>query len=1519
MEVDINFSLFLTTLQRINSSLTPSEIARILTTFQHEVNVNFFRSFKENEIVAPFKTLWQIFFETYPKQAPQIKLMIARVIGVFLTRLSPYFADQLIESFFNTAHSLSYDEIRAPLIIGIFVFLAKNSFPKPFLDKYYFDHIIFEQFSIKSPDFSEHIAPIINNLYFLGFDWLKRLLTFFLEDLTESPGRQAIRAISATIGHFPVEFLNLSIAFLKDKNIYKFLSIFAFFFASYINKSNNKKVYNSQYSESGNSGFGSNHRFKNHHNFIKNRIDFKKVKEINVLIEAAFSILKNIESDEITTQNIDDALQILSVFRNLEITTDSQNNSNFIFKFYQQNSKNLPFEQNNNSDNGNNQYIEFNDEISVPGNKLVQKSSFYRLPLPIDLLKPNIKENVLISTSKFNALINYARNNQYIDEISEIFNEILMEDYNDFVSSAIQASSSCFDSIKLCEYAIRNVIFAPVVSWYHSVDILTFIQSLNMTKINEVLAMNIVDILIEFSLSKNAKLTRDSSSTIIKFANLYNYEKILTKIIQKVVLLDSFSMERLLPPITKIIEEFGIPKQFQYFIDSLVETSEFMNNDFLVICAIFELITVSSNNYKHNLQANPLKLDKLIYLAYIYVVTSYEITTGHQWGSMMISVGEKLAMSKLLVADIDRRNIDIVIEPTENIDHVLVLMKSALRFIFAVDTLQVFDFLICEKCFELFPFECTEYLFRNWVEYENSENFLKTVYKKLKNVNDYKTIALWCKIAVFHQDKATDTISFLILVCLHYFENANFSSCTEEDYQIIASFAIFLLSLKTIYPNNEQNSNQSVEPDHEVKSENNNEIKNQVIDFLKKLDKETRQKVLYYAKIDNPNSQLLLNEFQNEEIYMTEKVYPVFINEKLNEEIIHFENHEDPNLLLEKIVHTSNVWAVERILAEFLKKNIKIKIPTYKMRPMFAFIISKWISFNQINTFSLLEALGYIQTDLHLAAISSIELNPDQLLIELCCSEKKISKQLLINLCGIIGAVRFDKNKLFNLCNLLLYESKKIDRQRIAMRLFTTSIKYANSIPNQIVDSFIEELGGLLTTLPFYELTMCVQTIGNLITVPSDTTNPKNSLFTNYMDRIKLKNHDHTHTHRNEIVNSGGNYNEVNVGDGINNAEYLEKFITFAKTVRNKVRPTSSLYGNIQMMIFRHYKQENFFLMYAIDEEENLLPYLESSMPSLFLNGLRQFEQCLFSMTSSDSERFIRNASMAMVTKAFDYIEIPFLFNFSVKILVDILSCGRYNYLANGICPIIKSTLSIQQKIIKNYQSQVISMNQNHFSSKSHTQKNPNQNDDQKSQNDTTQDDSNGNTKEIVNDIELAIFPEALDWLPWAIFRCYPIDDYVNGSIDILSTITSLPQFEIAMKCIETRLALEKSSEKKDNIILDSIMTFLEKLNRNDSYFTINYLCLFAKMCKLLNPTYVTMIFIQFYMKSPRFFPFFAAFLVFIKDNPDNEAISLIKTSIKELSNNEIQKKAIDMLEDPLDHIKALKTAQFSDAENLTM
>ena len=1391
--MNLNFNMFIQTLQRINSPMTNhSDLVRILSTFQKEVNINFFHSFQEKDIIAPFKTIWQIFLIGYPQHSPQIKLMISRNVGVFLSRLISFYPKQLMESFFQTIKSIKYNAVRAPLIISCFAFIVRNVnniFPIILENEYndfIYDNCIFEQFSCKTNEFSEHFVPIISNLSFMGHDWLKSLLSFFLEEIQEINdddvlNRHIVRAISALITFFPIEFVNIAIDILKDKNIYKFLPVFSFFFFSY-------------YSDN-------------------DEIDMKKIPQIGALVKASFNILAN---DDNTHQNMDDALQLLSSIDDIKIEylelNEGNGNSKPAFK------------------------IIYGDEnIIVLKSKLEHRSIFYRLPLPFEFLNLDQQDNILTSSAKLSTLSKYAKKNQYISQITSMLNKFLRFDqYNEFISSILKILAKSLNYIKISNEIIHHILFFQSTSWFHSMDILSFIKALrlnnqmpgknsndihdkNTIEIDENMALEIIDLLIEFSLNKNSRLSKESSKEIINFTNLSNFKTVINKLIHKIFLYEKFTIEKLIPPLSSIVSKYGLPNELYYFVNELIEIIDYMKYEFSTMCAILDFIICFNNFFRHNQSKGFLypihNFEPVITISEIYIIAIYEIITGFNWGSK-IGVGERIAISKYLKEDIERTNIDIIAESNKNFRSSLRLMKKSLIFIFNMkNPINDFNFEVCVKCFELFPSEISKYLFRNWNDFIEHDKYTNELYSKLTLINDYKVYSIWCNICINNNFDDSFVKDLLTKICLFFFGKQRFYKNFLDDklLKVLVSFACYLLQYTEIG------------------------ITSSIINHLSSLPLNQLQVIYYYAKNKVPNGNILISQLNIlENINNIQNYSP--IKKELSFSPIKFciSDNIDSDALLKLAIQSGSINNIKKSLKHIKDTAMMMRIPTYNIPIDASQVISKCILKYNIPIFeNMLDALNYILTIWENVAIAKLNEDPNKLLIEICNYNGKLKKKLMLNLCYTVGKVNYDKSKLFNLCNILLYESKSYKRIRVCLRLFSTVLMDVQSIPIQLIDSFINEFEDTSPNIPLSELILCLKVISNLIinkTIISKQTDlPKD-------DEIFIQ-------------------------------DPPKQFMLYVQKIKDGLKPTQLLYGQIQIIFTTFYKPKNTLIVYGSENQSDLIASFETYYPSRFLNSIQQLEKCIFSMNDPESEKFMKNVVWVMILKITKFIRNPLVCEDFFNCILNFFKCNRYNNLYEFVCgQLIKLNIEINHKLFKK-----VMEDKTIFEA--------------------------GTSETLINN-ESPIYTLALKWLPYEISKCLDQSIYMKMFSDFSDDLNvySKDEFSIFISCINKILNMDIMTEKFNDFLINQSMLLIEKISTDDTYNSLFYLCSIVKCFNDIDKTSSLIIFMQFFLRSKRFLPFFSSFLVFCSMIKQKELISQLKSYIISLTDSDDIKNAISII-----------------------
>jgi hypothetical protein len=197
--------------------------------------------------------------------------------------------------------------------------------------------------------------------------------------------------------------------------------------------------------------------------------------DISPLIARSLEIL----ADEAATGNdSDSALQFLSVCPHLSISVDS---AFFVINIS-------------------------NRTVSIPQEKLLGRSYFYRLPLSLDLLRPQESDKPSLLSCKFETLAKLAnRKEELRPAIRALFYETLDKPWDDTVSAALRGLAACINSIGIHHGFLRELLASPRKSWLHGLDLLAVIAAVDVATICEPLCGD-----VDLSCHTNTKLT-DSS------------------------------------------------------------------------------------------------------------------------------------------------------------------------------------------------------------------------------------------------------------------------------------------------------------------------------------------------------------------------------------------------------------------------------------------------------------------------------------------------------------------------------------------------------------------------------------------------------------------------------------------------------------------------------------------------------------------------------------------------------------------------------------------------------------------------------------------------------------------------------------------------------------------------------------------------------------------------------------------------------------------------------------------------
>ena len=1490
-----NVRNFLSSIQKIiNPQIDPSEASRILLDFQKEINSNFFCNLSNENLINAFKTIWITFFKSYCQLTTSNKILVSTDVGFFLSRICPFYPEQIMNSYAQSAKTIDFNPSLAPLLISSFFFITKFISP-PIMVIFFHDIPIIEQFKTRFNDssqidknksfnqFSEHISSIIPNIKHVGPTWIELLFNFMMNDITPYPSRSVIKAISEIIMLNPKSFLSKSIVKLKKKSgksgsIRDYISLYAFLFSSY-------------------------------------QITIQNEENILPLAVAAYEIFNETNP---ANQDFDDALQVICVFPSIRVTINySEPVGTLEGNLLSKNIKSVSISVHN------------LESVELIYENLKERSSFYRLPLPLEFLRPSQDDNILISASKFYSLAKIATTSKgisenTISEISSIFNNVLRNGFNDTTSAALNVLWDCYDFLKIDLFILKKLIFGPTRSWFQSMNVLSIIKVIKFDDIDKDFSLLIIDMLIDMILCKNEKLSIEALGLIQNFISMENHANCMQKVINKILFFenDSYRMIKLLPIITYLFKFFDDLFDFYWFIDAILEYANSLYNDFALITNIFELFSEmspfntskiffdeeNSSDSLVEVDIRKLQIKSLIQKAYLIINISYRNCTGKFWHEYNIHdiMADLIDKSVKSYANINK--IDIINNQFKNIQSVFKPMVKAIKFVFNCSKDQTLNYDLCQTMFKLFPLEISLYLEKNWSEFPNSQAFLSNVSDDLKYIENLKVHAVWCRIVVNneYQNTAFDTISFLSFIADYFFRQEK-----SDDYDLVSNFAIFIMEIfseneKLILKYISQYSHQEVSEIMMCASKSPHS--NALIQLLSKEEEEGQLNIL-----DNQKSGIIqsFNSQISKENLLIDQISKV-----LNDDITQL-NDIDPYKVFIDSIYCGDEVILEKILNFFFNNNIKIdnftkiQIPYYLKDVIVKWILNKCkqgLQEKLINwcNFTFDDVIDNLDT--YLKPLSIFIIRNDQEIIEKILeyfkslqnkvpddlNTRKIRKHVLLNVSSIINKInnKFEqstqKNKkksikeLLQIFYLSLYQATSTKYSKVALRLITTIINHFSYVPKRLLSAFPKKIvtNEKVKIVSILEISLFTKEAANIL------TSQPHKYFLNSIRKF-------THTLHSVSSFSGYfNYSLIK----------LSNFFIMYSSESNNSKNKGTKNKNALQAIGSDYLREKI--------EKNLMLFMASNVPSLMLNGLNQFLQCIYQVTWPEFENAMKNILNCLFQMLRNYLnnypnshQIPFIIENSIKVLKEFLICERYKDMSKAVCNELCFTFSIP------------SYSANYIISKT--------------------------------------------WIPFSI-KYTKCDDYYERGINVDECIENIDIFKTAISCLQEYVSLiseikEKTQKNKndqtniskkeskeydeterlkliinsnlsygsnlkltqDSKIIEFILAFTMNLNANSSpllsepaleeplthinSFIINptlYLLIFDDLLDKADDNILSSSFIQFVKCIPTFEPILLALIKLVNINKERPILEIVLDTVADMYSSELYSATIKFLVD---------------------
>lgn len=677
--------------------------------------------------------------------------------------------------------------------------------------------------------------------------------------------------------------------------------------------------------------------------------------------------------------------------------------------------------------------IEFcSTKVTIDPKKNLDRPPFFLLPLPLDLLRPVKNESVLQLSPKFKTIAK-ATTKENVSEILSIFREHLNLPYSEVVSSAIIGFASQPNKLR-CPELINEVIYKKSVSWFHSIDILRVIKSFDIVNTHT------LNLLYEFIVSGNVRLSSEAIEVVKSLTNSENSEMIENFFSQKVDLFNENIFERMITTLVAISDKTSVNSYLNFLSKILLEEIDLHKDNIRILSIIFNFLSHKDLSFATTSKLMPYcKIAVAVceaYLASIYGDTQEAETNfnnslnqnsnnnKNQNKNTQVNIDFKSFLTHAK-KDVLSKSFDIINEYNDYHSY-YPSFSAAVQFVFSlpiyvIGVAKAID--LSSKIFTFFPKLCSEFYEKNWSNIDESykNNIMQVLFLKLQFVSDHETIAIWCRIAlktrsIFQIPQINKTVQSMNFTC------ATLLTPNLTDMKSAADFSAYLFV--SIGEQHKKNMEVFVSDlNDEKKIEFNNELK---VLF------EDKVPPFYNGVLTDQNGIDKQNNSNENKDKNDEDDLPISINETgfvadLNQAIL-----------------KGNSYDVIQLLKKAIDEKVSFNLFDFNFPSKMIEIISKWISFSvsyenlkkilsiEQEKFSLLDFLLLARTEWRKLVIYLIESDPtnsNQLLNELANSQK-IKYNTILNVSSIVPYVYFESSELFKLAARVAMKAEKLKKMR---------------------------------------------------------------------------------------------------------------------------------------------------------------------------------------------------------------------------------------------------------------------------------------------------------------------------------------------------------------------------------------------------------------------------------------------------------------------------------------------------------
>lgn len=695
-----------------------------------------FKKKDEATLIDDFKNIWKSLLITSANSSSTIRLASYKATGIFLTKITPYYPNEVCKSFSEIALEATITAHNSAIIASSFAYITRFIAPL-YLEKFLKSTPVFHHFSFVDPSFSEYIAQIITNSEHLGKDWLKILLHSLLERIESNENRHLSKAVAAIVNHDPYVMFNELVDFIIENNkpqdkptvLLNHLSLLAYVLSNIEGKTNKLELFE--------------------------------------IAEASVSILSRPNR---TVVESDSAFQILGI-ENRSFSVNITNNQEIL-----------------------NIEIKNNDETKTAStsfnmNDFKDSPALYVMPLPIEILLPKETDGPSVVNAKIITLGRIANTITDTKELDKILNVLIVDSNTGVVETSVSVNNAISKSIRnIVKHAsievlsklIKNVIFVEKMSWYRALSMLKIIDNINVKvfieRIGRPIYNDILEIVCNFCYERNESLYITASNLLAKIVSKQDIPFVCSVLAHNNSFFSGTQLQRTLLAFNKILTKFNEPiPEISAYADAVTECSEYFDDDLNVLSSIFEFLALSKSPSNEKIRDIAMNICK----SYITTIS------GEKWGNSPVQTKYQSQVDEV----ISMRSMDVVAQPIDDILKFLDPFRSTVRFLLQLPKQFLpsdFAIELCTKVFPIFPREITNYFAVGLSEFpENVKlQFISGVYNRLQFVSDINVLAKWCEIvlkndAVFFEKSQTETLAFFNAVTI-YFKNASISLTNSQ-------------------------------------------------------------------------------------------------------------------------------------------------------------------------------------------------------------------------------------------------------------------------------------------------------------------------------------------------------------------------------------------------------------------------------------------------------------------------------------------------------------------------------------------------------------------------------------------------------------------------------------------------------------------------------------------------------------------------------------------------------------------